>query len=309
MKRKVRVRSAGGCLRAIVVLALLIVIAVLGARIIRSHISPTEAADGISDFIPDTNAYTAVNRDLSDIHRGDLLLVNADAPYHFPENIDLVSLYDYKSASYQVADKNVLVAREITEPLNRMFDDFYGRYHNGAVIVVSGYRSYDYQQTLLHNEIAEKGEAAYRWVAVPGSSEHHMGLAVDLGIYHRDGTSEEYDGTGSYAWINRNAYKYGFIVRYDESKSDITGITREPWHFRYVGIPHAYVIMRKGFCYEEYIDYLREFRYGKKHLLVTCGSGTYEIYYTRDTQVPVPRDKPYSISGNNVDGFIVTVTY
>ena len=303
---------AGGCLRVLLVLGLLCAMAVLGYRAIVSHfegLGDGIDSGGISEFVPSQEGYAPVRMAEPDIYKGDLILVNQDAPYRFTEDRTLGSLYDYKNGSYKVKDKNVTLDTSIVEPFNQMMDDFYARYHIRDVIVLSGYRSYDYQENLLQNEIANKGEAeACQWVAQPGNSEHHTGLAFDLSIYHDDGTSAEYTGAGKYSWINENACLYGFIVRYDAGKRDITGISYEPWHFRYVGVPHAYVMDKKGFCLEEYIEYLRDYRYGEKHLRVDCGGQRYEIYFTEDTEVYVPADRPYRISGNNVDGFIVTVT-
>ena len=309
MRRRIRVRSAGGCLRFLFVLAILCVVVVLGLRVIRSQQSVIPMEDGLSELTPRENRYTTVSQSPDDIHRGDLVLVNQDAPYQFIDDIDLVSLCEVDHDSYQVKNEDVLVDREIVGPLNDLLDDFYTISHTNAVMIISGHRSYDYQQTLLNNEIDNKGEVeAYNWVAVPGCSEHHTGLAFDVCL-HDDGERADYTGTGEYAWINQNAYRYGFIVRYQEDKAELTGISHEPWHFRYVGIPHAYAMEQKGFCYEEYIGYLRNYPYGETHLLVTYEGRTWEIYYTEDTEVPVPKDRGYSISGNNVDGFIVTAAY
>ena len=96
------------------------------------------------------------------------------------------------------------------------------------------------------------------------------------------------------------------ILIVDDEK-DITGIYYEPWHFRYVGLPHSSVITAKAFCLEEYIDYIYNYEFSKKHLIIRSGSNRYEIYYIRGTKVAVPKSKEYSISGNNIDGFIVTV--
>jgi len=306
-RRKVRVRP-GGCLRSVIVLAALCAIIILGVNAIRSQ-RPDDAEGEISDLDPVKSQYTTVSKTAEEIYAGDLVLVNQDAPYRFPEDFEPISLYDAKHDSYKVKDKDVLVRSEITEPLNAMLDDFYAVYHTDAVMVISGYRTYAYQATLLQNEIAEKGEAeALHWVTAPGCSEHHTGLAIDVCLYD-DGVREAYTGTGDFAWINKNAYRYGFIVRYPGEKAAFTGISYEPWHFRYVGIPHAYVMRERGLCYEEYIDFLREYRFGERHLLVSLGDHRWEIYYTQETEVPIPKDRDYSISGNNVDGFIVTAAY
>ncbi len=84
-------------------------------------------------------------------------------------------------------------------------------------------------------------------------------------------------------------------------------LSYESWHFRYVGLPHACVMAENDLCLEEYIDYLRGFPFSGEHLQVTCLGRSYEIYYCPRDQVYVPVNGTYTISGNNVDGFIVTI--
>ena len=146
------------------------------------------------------------------------------------------------------------------------------------------------------------------YIALPGHSEHHTGLAVDLDTYNtEDGTSGGFDGDGEYAWAVEHAWEYGFIQRYPPSKSDVTGIDYESWHFRYVGLPHSWVMASENLCLEEYTDYLRRFPFSGEHLSVTCLGASYEIYFCPVGQVAVPASGSYTVSGNNVDGFIVTV--
>ena len=257
-------------------------------------------------------SYTMIVKKAEDIHRGNLILVNNRIPYTFPENNRLRSVYDMKNSSYQVKDKDVLLEEQMIPPLNQMLEDFQKKKGANDLIVISGYRTKQYQAELLQQRTKEDGAAeAAKWVAQPGGSEHHTGYALDFGIYTRSGKSEDYTAQGKYSWINENSWKYGFIVRYPSDKTDLTGILYEPWHFRYVGIPHAAVIREKGLCLEEYMDYLRQFPYDGEHLQVTAQVKNYEIYYVKadgkKTKVPVPENKDYSLSGNNTDGFIVTI--
>lgn len=85
-------------------------------------------------------------------------------------------------------------------------------------------------------------------VAVPGTSEHELGLAVDINADLSKSENEKV-----YEWLAENAWKYGFIQRYPEHKADITGIEYEPWHYRYVGKEAAKDIYKKGICLEEYL--------------------------------------------------------
>jgi len=273
-----------------------------------STVPPTGGHIEIIDN-PKVSNYKIIKKDQSAYCYGELILVNNKIPYQFKQDSNLVSLYDVKNSAYKVKDKKVLVDESIVEPLNNMMKGFYEEYGINSVIVVSGYRTYDYQQDLYDQKVSRDGAVeARKWVAKPGASEHHTGYAIDFSIYHDNGKSDDYTGKGKYKWINDNAYKYGFIVRYPDHKKELTGIYYEPWHFRYVGQPHSFLIAKNDMCLEEYIEYLKQFEFGKRHLRVTQYDGKqYEIYFTRDHKVPVPRNRKYRISGNNVDGFIVTV--
>lgn len=94
-------------------------------------------------------------------------------------------------------------------------------------------------------------ETIIQWVAIPGTSEHQIGIAVDI---NADKTINSSDAV--YTWLAENAHKYGFIKRYPSDKTDITGVINEPWHYRYVGKEAAKEIYSQGICLEEYIDEL-----------------------------------------------------
>ena len=104
------------------------------------------------------------------------------------------------------------------------------------------YKNDGYSRT----EAKKKAEA---WVAVPGTSEHQLGLAVDI---NADTSVCSKDAV--YDWLDQNSYKYGFIHRYPSDKTDITGVINEPWHYRYVGVEAATEIHEKGITLEEYLD-------------------------------------------------------
>jgi D-alanyl-D-alanine carboxypeptidase len=126
-------------------------------------------------------------------------------------------------------------------------------------VVASGYRTAEYQQSLLDEKVkeykaqgysAEKArESAEESVAVPGTSEHQLGIAVDINADTDKGASDEV-----YEWLYKNSCKYGFILRYPSDKTDITGTIYEPWHYRYVGAEAAKEIYTKRICLEEYLE-------------------------------------------------------
>ena len=124
--------------------------------------------------------------------------------------------------------------------------------------ISSGYRSYAYQQSLFDNKVADymaEGfskknaiSATSKTVAIPGSSEHHTGLAFDVTVA---GTT--FKGTKQEKWMAKNCWDYGYIVRFTEDKEDITGIIAEAWHFRYVGLEHSIKMRDANLCLEEYV--------------------------------------------------------
>ena len=141
--------------------------------------------------------------------------------------------------------------------LQEMFDA--ARAEGIYPIVREGYRTEEEQQETLDEKIqsyinegysrsrAEK--TAKEWVALPGTSEHQLGIAVDINADKSKCTNEEV-----YAWLLENAYKYGFILRYPLGKQEITGTSYEPWHYRYVGVEVAQDIYESGVCLEEYVE-------------------------------------------------------
>lgn len=121
------------------------------------------------------------------------------------------------------------------------------------LIVDSAYRSGYYQQKVLESILKEKGEEAYKLVALPGTSEHQTGLAVDFAYYENgiyDDNVKEDDKEA--IWLKENAWKYGFILRYPKGKEEITGFNFEPWHFRFVGLELAKELYEQNITLEEY---------------------------------------------------------
>ncbi len=241
------------------------------------------------------------------IYTGELLVVSNAVPFHFPEEQELVNVYDNKTTSYYVRDMEVYLAPVALEALNRMMDGFIAQGGSKTVNMVAGHRTKEVQEHLFDQSSDLNGlDHAQEYVAQPGCSEHHTGLVLDLHLFFSDGTSEDYDGTGEYAWINQHCQDYGFVVRYRGDKQAITGIADEPWHFRYVGLPHAAEMVEQDLCLEEYIDYLRGFTFEGEHLTIECGAGTYEVWYEKGTETYLPDSGEYWVSGNNIDGVIVT---
>lgn len=133
-----------------------------------------------------------------------------------------------------------------------------------TLLVCSAYRSYERQVANFDNRLRSYASAKYSfanayaltcgYIAIPGTSEHHTGLAVDFitpGYMYLDDGFEE---TVAYKWLVEHCADYGFILRYPSEKSELTGINYEPWHFRFIGFEHAKDIMESGLCLEEYME-------------------------------------------------------
>ena len=253
--------------------------------------------------------YTVRTMTEADIGIGEQILVSNEHKYTFPQGAedDLVVMIDNKSSSYTVNLYETLALPVTVEQLNAMMDDYLAQGGATDVMVVSGYRTYDFQQGLFDRSAARNGlEHAQRFVAQAGGSEHHTGYAVDL---YSTNQGDYLECTGDYAWIGEHCHEYGFILRYTSEKEEFTKIGPESWHFRYIGFPHAYIIVENDFCLEEYIDYLRQFPFEGEHLRYTLDGTEYEIYFVEGLEVPVPESGTYTVSGNNVDGFIVTIAH
>lgn len=274
-----------------------------------------EIPDTTDVTVPDPNQtiYESFQVDTTDKFKGDLILVNEEHQY-FGGDEDLVSItdmnYENEISCFTAVDSTYTILRHVYGPMAEMIQDFYDKYNNDTLIIYGSYRTTEFQQQLYEDDLAQTGDGESTRVAKPGFSEHETGLAFDF----TESVNHDYNGTGDFAWINANCFKYGFIVRYTEAKQRLTKIQDEPWHFRYVGIPHAYYMDSKDLCLEEYIDLVREHPYDGEHLEFSDNDGNdYEVYFvasddgSEKTTVPVPTGTRYEISGNNVDGFIVTV--
>ena len=119
---------------------------------------------------------------------------------------------------------------------------------------VSGYRSYERQKQIYDKNVLTRGESTTDLVsAKPGTSEHQLGIAVDINADKSKCSNEDV-----YGWLVENAYKYGFVLRYPPGKQKITGTSYEPWHYRYVGEEAAKEIYERGICLEEYFKQMIE---------------------------------------------------
>ena len=179
---------------------------------------------------------------------------------------------------------------------------------SSEIVPVSGWRSRAEQQQIWDDSLLESGlDFTRRYVAYPGCSEHQTGLAIDLGRAAEkiDFIRPAFPDDGICGAFRRAAARYGFIERYRQGKESLTGIAREPWHFRYVGTPHALLMESNGLCLEEYADFLRQ----EPRICTLADGQLARVFYVpcrgAVTEISLP-DGCCQVSGDNAGGFIVT---
>lgn len=242
------------------------------------------------------------------IYKGNLILVNANYPIvenKANENISLIP--------FDIRYPDILMEYRAASVLSHLISGLNGE---NDIVPVSGYRPLREQEQIYLESLEENGEEfTKKYVAFPNHSEHQTGLAIDLAKKQDDidFICPEFPHYGIYNDFRKRAPRYGFIERYQKEKEDITGISHEPWHFRYVGYPHSQIIYENGICLEEYIEEIRKYPLGDKSLIIDRDSQRVEIFYvpilsSEDQRtIFLPDNSLYQISGNNVDGCIVTL--
>ncbi|EEL48142.1 D-Ala-D-Ala carboxypeptidase VanY [Bacillus cereus] len=230
------------------------------------------------------------------IYKGDLLLVNKDYPVQEDSiRSDTINVFQNTELvrGYVVLDRNIHLSKDIVKKFLKIVDAAAKESVN-HFLISSGYRDFKEQRNLY-----EKMGSDYALPA--GYSEHNLGLSLDVGS-----TQMKMEKAPEGKWIEDNVWKYGFVLRYPKNKSNITGIQYEPWHIRYVGLPHSAIMQKKKFTLEEYLDFLKE----KKEISTNVEGKEYTVSYykvSNNTTINVPVNQHYEISGNNMDGVIMTV--
>ncbi len=192
--------------------------------------------------------------DLQSVGRWDWRLQIANYDLRLDEDFVPAELVEIESGQY--------VDARIEMPLRELFRA--AREAGYSLYFCSGFRDYDTQSTIYWRHINdymylgysfEEADALTRLsVNVPGASEHQLGLTADVLAYPGQDMMAYIGGSGLMGWLEKNCARYGFIIRYPEGKTDITGVDYEPWHLRYVGTAAAEYITRNGLCLEEFLQ-------------------------------------------------------
>lgn len=263
-----------------------------------------------SDIPAETQApaqltYANTTLGAEEVHRGNLILVNNAHPCEFDftaiaegtstevQKVTIKSILDTKTAyHYTAADWEVGMDKEAAYAMDAWLEGFYSATGNSDIRMIRGYS-------------AESEDLDFR-----------AGRTCMIGTYPAVGSSNYYKQEGTYAWAGENAHNYGFVLRYPEGKEgkfDETISTNTNAVFRYVGVAAATYMHQNNQCLEEYLETVKGYSIDNM-LNVTAANATYGVYYVPanangSTSFSVPADSSqYTISGNNMDGFVVTVT-
>ncbi|MBQ8432782.1 MAG: D-alanyl-D-alanine carboxypeptidase family protein [Clostridia bacterium] len=252
--------------------------------------------------------YVSITKENAALGQGELILVSEklNHAYQYPK-ITLKSFADpdihvnqngVRPYQCTILKSNEQMESTAAYAADAMLTDFYKVFNDSSLIFIDAYRTKEEQSGKL---------------TPVGYSEHETGYVFTLQSYDANGKRTGLSSNPNYLWIYENCAKYGIVCRYPADKSVTTGIDGYDHCFRYVGIPHATYMYQNNLCLEEYVALLQSNYSGATHLQVTGSDGNaYEIYYVARsagdlTTLSVPGNYAYTISGDNVGGFIVTV--
>ncbi len=262
-----------------------------------------DPSEGQAGNVAEPIKYGQITKTSESVHTGELIVVNKNLEYHFPDattaSKQLISMMNNKSNDngkniYQLRDSTLRMDSIAFRALDNMMLEYYEIFEDTSILVTDAYRS-------------EKEQEKYSTAV--GHSEHHTGFCVTLKQY---GTNSAIVDLESDHWIYQNCHKYGFIVRYPEGKEDITGVPNYTYCFRYVGIAHASYITQNGLALEEYVELLKVHTINNSLKFTGADAHSYAVYYVPAASsdvitISAPTNYAYTVSGDNSNGFIVTV--
>lgn len=279
-----------------------------------------EFIDGKAQFVvrkPRTSSQAINNENVGENLGNTMLLVNKNntlSQNYFPSNMV------YSSPLRGRTTVNLRLDKEAMKQLNHMLDSAYQDGVSGMVIT-SAFRTFEKQSSLFNNKASILSrkmnrkaaiEEASRVVAIPGSSEHQTGLAADI-CSEGVGLISNFAKTKQGEWLKDNSWKFGYIIRYPEDKSNITNIIYEPWHVRYVGSVHSEFMKTNEMCLEEYVEYLKT----NGVISFSDSSGSeYAVQYINKPDfnragmtLSLPETSTWNISNCTKDSYVLTIKF
>lgn len=266
-----------------------------------------------------------VPREAASVHMGNLLLINDEYRYSLPADLsDMINVYQYRRIeankeltqingkdTYTLTYDTIYLNQATLDAFNKMILDYcrneeiVGASDKSASNLEVAWGGYtESTRDEYATDIEKYGKDYY---------DHALGTTLTLKINSPSTIIKHSNFEEKVNWIYNNAYRYGFVLRYPngcENHTNLNSNTRI--HLRYVGVEHATFIFNKGICLDEYLELIRNQHGYDNPLEINCEDGKiYQVYYVaysgNPTSIPVPKDKNYYISGDNMNGFIVTV--
>ncbi len=284
-------------------------------------------SDAVTDGSGDAGvSYTGVTMSANAYKAGELILINSTYKYDPSADMyltkELVSAFTYSNGSFSVSYMTEKLRADTVTAMNEMFAAFQSEtgLTGFSLRPDYGYCTPDQQQAWYTSTEAKHGaDKAPSYEFKGGESEHETGRSFDIKVEVNGEAVSVRNADAKYLWIYDNCYKYGIIYRYPSDKVTTTGISMAATsthadHFRYVGKGAAAAMHANNWCLEEFIVEIEKYTYNGEHLKAEGADGQkYEMYYyaankDAETEVKVPEGAVYSISGNNIDGYIVTLT-
>ncbi|MFR2301661.1 MAG: D-alanyl-D-alanine carboxypeptidase family protein, partial [Clostridium paraputrificum] len=213
-------------------------------------------------------------------YTNNMWLVNNDNKLDYNNNLNLV----------EFRDTGFLINREVVEPLESLLKAS-KEYTEDKLLIMSTYRDKNEQEDLYKEDSSLAAKVGY--------SEHETGLALDLYVHTLAQKNFIKSQVGK--WVNSNAHKYGFIIRYPFLGKSKTGFNYEPWHIRYVGLPHSNIIYNNRLTLEEY------YHLYEKDKSYKCGEYIISYQSSHNNSLDIPKEyKNIEISKDNKGGYIIT---
>ena len=263
--------------------------------------SASGTTQGTTQSGSDVSGFDQVTFSYSEVSKGSLIVIDDVHSYITPAGDDntLVSLYNQPGfkESYRLRNARIALRAEIVDSFSRLMSALKNKFRFSSM-----YGDY----LLIQNAATVNDPNA----VIDYNDENSSGYSFDIRVYITASGKNRRLNEDEQAWLAENCQAYGFVLRYEEGKEDKTGVLADLFHFRYVGIPHSMYMKQNNMCLEEYVEFVKNYSYSSP-LTVRSGFRTYSIYYVAatgaSTRAYVPAGSVYTVSGNNIDGYIITV--
>ena len=261
----------------------------------------------------------------ADIGKGALVLVNPSHKLVYDPKDDVIELYASRGKlesganTYKLSNIYLKLNEAALKAFNAWMASAYSQ-TNGYILVSDAFRTFEEQQDIFDKALNTYGaDKVLQYAMKPNNSDFRAGYSVYLKYMPADKNTyalSDKEAATALAAINASAAQYGFVVRYPKGSSAVTGVsdTAMPYQYRYVGAAHATVMTACGLTLEEYIAGVKNYT-SDNRLKVTTANADYHVFYVpavadNNTTILIPKNADsYDISGNNIDGFIVSVTF